>query len=86
MYLFVYINSNKPKKMKKLMMLVAVATFALAATSCTKDYTCSCSAAGLLPAQDYPYSDVKKADAEDACDVVQTSRKLADAAATCELK
>ena len=57
-------------------------------TSCTKDYTCSCTY-NYITNQDttinYLYEGVKKADAEEASDLSETTYKLVDANATCTL-
>ncbi|HQQ94307.1 MAG TPA: hypothetical protein PLQ93_07120 [Bacteroidia bacterium] len=57
--------------MKKVILLLSV-VFSLAATSCKKDYVCSCSISSTQPgsgAQTYEitYTDAKKGDAKRAC-------------------
>ena len=53
--------------MKKVFAVVAVVALL---ASCKKDYTCTCTAAGVTSS--FEYKDVKKADAEDACDAQST--------------
>lgn len=72
--------------MKKVLTLLFVASLAMGAVSCSKDYTCECAAATNLPAQTVPIADASKSEATDACDALETTRKIVDAAATCELK
>jgi hypothetical protein len=74
--------------MKKSIFVVAgVAMLALA--SCKKDYTCECTvttmgiAVPTLPAE---FKDVKKKDAEEACDALQTTYTVGGATASCSLK
>jgi hypothetical protein len=64
--------------MKKIVLVAAVATFALGMTSCKKDYTCSCTATDL-PSNfsKFEYSKVKKDDAESTCSAQQTSLRNA---------
>ena len=63
------------------MILAAVAGFGLA--SCKKDYTCKCTLDG--ESQNYEYSNVKKADAEDACDTQQKQFSSAGINAACSI-
>lgn len=70
--------------MKKVLAIFAVVAM-IGATSCKKDYTCSCdwSVLGVDYSQDYTYEDVKKADAEEACD---SQNAAISAYGSCELK
>jgi hypothetical protein len=60
--------------MKKIAPIVMVALLAAAFTSCKKDYTCTCKFPGL-PDIKGEYKDVKKKDAEKACDAANTQYK-----------
>ena len=58
--------------MKKVLLMVAVAAFAMTTTSCKKDYTCTCTdpVSTYNPTADvytYQMNDVKKKDAKAAC-------------------
>lgn len=76
----------KTSIMKKVLTIMFVASLALAATSCQKERTCSCTAAGtFLPAQDFPIAAAAKSDQETACTNIETTRKIAAASATCTL-
>ncbi len=66
--------------MKKVYMMLAVCAIALA--SCKKDYTCSCTILGQTT--DSVIADSNKADAEDACDALNTSAAILGG--SCELK
>ena len=74
--------------MKKGLLLIAGAAFILALgfTSCKKDYTCECTFSAGTPSISLPYTKVKKKDAKDACSAAETTYKIVDAAASCELK
>jgi hypothetical protein len=52
--------------MKKVLFVAAVALMAISFSSCKKDYTCKCTAAGQ-PDINLELKDVKKKDAKDAC-------------------
>lgn len=67
--------------MKKLMM-IAIVGGAFALTSCKKDYTCSCTISGQ--AVNYEWKDIKKADAEEACDALSVG--AAFGGGSCSLK
>jgi hypothetical protein len=67
--------------MKKVLLFAGV-LFLFSATSCKKDYTCSCTALGST--EDYKYEKVSKKDAEDACDA--SSATYALLGGSCELK
>ncbi len=61
-----------------------VASLALTATSCKKDYTCDCTVNGqTLSAR---FANSSKGDAEDACAALETTYKVASPTATCTLK
>lgn len=66
--------------MKKVYMMLAVCAIALA--SCKKDYTCSCTIAGVTT--DSTIADAKKADAEEACDALNVAAAIGGG--SCELK
>ena len=51
------------------MLALGVVAF-VSLASCKKDYTCTCTIDGESVAT--PYNDVKKSDAEDACDALNT--------------
>lgn len=68
--------------MKKTILSAVAVAFVLTFTSCKKDYTCSCK--GTLISQDYPLEDVKKKDAEDACNSLSATWTLAGG--SCSLK
>lgn len=67
--------------MKKLLTLMFVASLALAATSCKKDYTCDCVIAGQTIST--PIANSTKSDAETACTNLQTATA---GRGTCTLK
>ena len=67
--------------MKKVLLFAGV-LFLFSATSCKKDYTCSCEWAGTTT--DTVFEDVTKKDAEDACDEANTSMALLGG--SCKLK
>ena len=77
--------------MKKIFLFAGV-LFLFSATSCKKDYTCSCtgyeSTSGSLTitvsANDYPIENAKKKDAEDACAELHTTYSAFGA--SCSLK
>ncbi len=57
--------------MKKIAPIAAIALFAVAFTSCKKDYTCTCTINGQ--SSSYKYTKVKKSDAKKSCDALNTS-------------
>ena len=61
--------------MKKVTLLAAVAFLATTFTSCKKDYTCACTGSGATSGWNYEWkmTDVKKKDASDACDLLNTT-------------
>ena len=67
--------------------IVAAAVLAFGLTSCSKDYNCSCTYNnGVSDTTTVTaFVDAKKADAEEACDALQTAVKLVDASGTCTL-
>lgn len=68
--------------MKKFAPIAAIALFAIAFTSCKKDYTCECTVLGTtVPTE---FKDVKKKDAQDDCDKLDASAKIVDG--NCKLK
>ncbi len=73
--------------MKKFVVLFAAVAFAAGLTSCSKDYTCTCSYNnGVSDTTSVSmFVDVKKADAEDACDAAQAAFVIIDANANCSL-
>ncbi len=66
--------------MKKVFAIASVALFAASLTSCTGDFDCVCEDASGETVTAASYSKVRKADAEDSCDIV------ANAYESCELK
>lgn len=73
--------------MKRFLSIAAVAVALVSLSSCTKDFTCTCTFSGIgagTPSQDFEYKDVKKKDAKESCDAQQTA--WASGGATCELK
>lgn len=70
--------------MKKVLLGSAFALLALVVlSSCKKDYTCACTILGQSSSS--TMVDVKKKDAESACNSLETQAKLIDAAASCSL-
>jgi hypothetical protein len=69
--LYICQNSNNLITMKKVFAVVAVVALL---ASCKKDYTCSCTIAGVTSKTEI--KDAKKADAEDACSALNTSASL----------
>ncbi len=70
--------------MKKFAPIAAIALFAMAFTSCKKDYTCSCTLAGNTP-YSYTLTKAKKSDAKTWCDTWNTTVK-AGGGTGCTLK
>ena len=67
----------------KNLIIIAVVMFAFGATSCKKDYTCTCTYSGqTIPAE---IKKAKKGDAEDTCDALEVTYKIVDSAASCTL-
>lgn len=66
--------------MKKIFSLLAVVAILASFTSCKKDYTCTCTIAGVDTAT--PLDDQSKSDAEDACAVLDTAAQLAGGSCT----
>lgn len=56
----------------------------VAFTSCKKDWTCKCTFT-TGPDFDLPFTNATKGDAKDACDAAETTYKMVDAGAKCEL-
>jgi hypothetical protein len=61
--------------MKKIMLVAAVATFALGLGSCKKDYTCNCSytSGSTTVTSSSTIKNAKKKDAESACTAMQSN-------------
>ncbi len=70
--------------MKKFAPIAAIAVFAIAFTSCKKDYVCSCTGSSIAADIDYTYTKVKKDDAETACNTANTAWQLGGG--SCKLK
>jgi hypothetical protein len=72
--------------MKKVLLVAAVAAFAM--TSCKKDYTCTCTytdpMGGGTETQTYPMKDVKKKDAKSTCNTLGSL--WISAGGTCDFK
>ncbi len=70
--------------MKKLILLAAVAVFAVVATSCKKDYTCTCTFEDgeklVLPA-----GKTTKSKAKDSCSAAQTTYSNVDPKVSCSI-
>lgn len=84
MFINLCIINLKPKIMKKLFVVAAVALIVVSFSSCKKDYTCTCKG-DTMGSIVLPFNDAKKADAQDACDAAETTYKNADATCTCTL-
>ena len=74
--------------MKKALLLFLTAGMMVGLVSCSKDYTCSCTAdyGSGDSTITFLYDGVKKADAEDACAASETSLKILDSNASCTLE
>lgn len=79
--------------MKKLVLAVAVVGGLAALTSCKKDWTCECTitttgTVNSTTTADTVYTDMKKADAQTACDANDASVSILGESITteCELK
>lgn len=62
--------------MKKVFTALAIVAL-LGATSCKKDYTCTCTDGDVLP-----IDNAKKSDAEDACDALDALNSIASGSCT----
>ncbi|RYD57982.1 MAG: hypothetical protein EOP56_06840 [Sphingobacteriales bacterium] len=73
--------------MKKIASIAVIAIFAVGFTSCKKDYTCTCTwkVGNETKTQASAFGKQKKGDANDACDALETTYKMADPNAKCEL-
>jgi hypothetical protein len=65
-------------------MLAFAAVLMLAATSCKKDYTCTCDYS-IIGDVKTEMKDVKKSDAEDACNTLDALAKIVESGAKCTL-
>ena len=74
--------------MKKILTISIVSAFVLTLglTSCKKDYTCECTFTAPATSISIPYDKAKKSDAKDACSATETTYKIGDPGASCELK
>jgi hypothetical protein len=70
--------------MKKALLVAVVAGFAM--TSCKKDYTCACTNVPVLGTINIEIPKAKKKDAQATCDQAETTYKVGDPNASCELK
>ena len=70
--------------MKNLLNIFAIVIALLAFSSCTKDYTCSCTFTGGSTI-DSALLDVSQSDAEDACDQADADARAVDPDASCTL-
>lgn len=61
--------------MKKIAPIAAIALFAVAFTSCKKDYTCTCKTSAGVETK-YTFAKTKKATAKTACDSWNTTYKI----------
>lgn len=67
--------------MKKLLTLsLVVVASTILFTSCRKDYTCSCTSSGKIT-----IADVKKKDAQAACDAFSAIEAMGTASGSCKL-
>jgi hypothetical protein len=64
--------------MKKVLVVAAVAMMAL--VSCKKDYTCDCTVLGQTSSTEF--KDVKKKDAQEACDEASVALTILDGSCT----
>jgi hypothetical protein len=69
--------------MKKALFLGALFCCSLFMTSCTKDYTCTCTILGDTSITEF--NNAKKSDAETACEAAELSAKIIDPGASCSL-
>jgi len=78
---------EKLNKMKKAIAILSIVAFAASFTACKKDYTCKCTydLSGTSTTISYEYTKVKKADAEEACELSETAWKLVDSGASCSI-
>jgi hypothetical protein len=67
LYFCPVINQQNKNEMKKLTLLVAVAAFAIASTSCKKEYACECTTTifGTSSTATSAYSKLSKSEAKD---------------------
>jgi len=66
--------------MKKIAPIAAIALFAVAFTSCKKNYKCECTILGVTTTTDY--GKVKKSDAETSCNNADAAAKIVDGSCT----
>lgn len=73
--------------MKKTLLTLAAGVAMLSFASCKKDYTCTCqvTAGGVKTTPAFPINDAKRGDAHDACDAAETTYRIADPNAECEI-
>jgi len=70
--------------MKKFAPIAAIALFAVAFTSCSKDYTCTCTDSAGTETAKYEYPKTTKSLAKTGCDAWHTT--AAASGGKCELK
>ncbi len=78
----IFITPLKLKNMKKSLLSAFGVALLLLATSCKKDYTCTCTVLGV--SNDTPLNDYTKSDAKEACD--KSSSSAAILGGSCTLK
>jgi hypothetical protein len=77
-------NHLKQNFMKKVITIAAAALILASFASCKKDYTCTCKGTNLTTIT-YTLGKLTKKDATDVCDTWNTTVKIGDATASCEL-
>ncbi len=70
--------------MKKLLIAIAAVALVFSFQSCRKDYTCTCTVDSQTISLEY--AKTKKSVAEDACASAETTYKIGDPSASCDLK
>lgn len=69
---------------KKIFGGIAIAALVFT-TSCTGDYDCVCTVSGQTYTAN-SWSDVKKADAQNSCDAIETNTQILSPSASCSLE
>lgn len=74
--------------MKKLIIACGVVAMSVFATSCKKDYTCSCTYTDVMgneQSPEVPIENAKKSDAEDTCNEAEDGYNAVGTDASCSL-
>lgn len=66
--------------MKKIFLLAAAAVISFSMMSCKKDYTCTCTIAGVTSTS--TFDKVTKKDAQDACDALNATAAIGGGSCT----